>query len=789
MKKIILVLTIGFVFCLLEQPSFSLEEINITNVTGDTYVIQDLPNNNADDGVLMFSDNPNYARRIYIKFYVKIKTNIMVNYSKLCLYYYTHQTDTNLSVYHVYNTTWNEGTLTWNNQPCGTNFNDSNNCNLTAESTITLSGLGLHPNKYICLNVTNIVKKSIESGNYTISFALKTPETNPYGVNNHFYSSESDYKPYLYIRYSSIVSFNPSTTQSGCYSQNWIFINCSIKNENTTKGYNFNGTNYTNFYDWDDSDKYIWIQNSSIVNGLSKLSMTHPTFGFNVTGDNKWIMITYRNGTYHEFKGYYWNGMQWIENSSLVNGLPSYNWMTPELVYNFSGNNTWTLFFGDDGKNVRWYEWNGTQWIGKGSFNLVLYQKPSPTFAFNMTGDNKWIMIVGHDSSAIYSQWKGYYWNGTQWIQNNSLVSGLPLLGNFIWVNPKIFKLENNWVLISGTTKSGKYIISYYWNGSRWIERNFTLGIEGKNYFTPSISFNFTGRNKFDMIAGDFDGYFYGYELNTNDPANYWVNKTGLTDGNYSFYCFVNDSINYNQTEIRNVTLDTTPPTILSVNYPTSLDPIENSNSTLVLNFTASDQNLNDSSAQAIIKIDSTTHINTSCIATTINSTTKRYDCNIDLTYYDKAGSWNINVSICDTFNKCTYNDSNNFIYNQLKAFIVNTSLIDFGTFHLTDPNITRTLKLTNTGNVNITQINVTGYDLVGVINNNYKLLCSDNIFKVNEQYLINNTAITVQGAYIDVYPNDNYYLNFTLIPTNVPVTMFAQEYKTLVNQKWLITV
>jgi len=234
---------------------------------------------------------------------------------------------------------------------------------------------------------------------------------------------------------------------------------------------------------------------------------------------------------------------------------------------------------------------------------------------------------------------------------------------------------------------------------------------------------------------------------------------------------------------------DTTPPTILSINYPPSLDPIENSNSTLILNFTASDENLNDSSAQAIIKIDSTTHINTSCIATTINSTTKRYDCNIDLTYYDKAGSWNINVSICDTSNNCAYNDSNNFTYNQLKAFIVNTSLIDFGTFHLTDPNITRTLKLTNTGNVNITQINVTGYDLVGVINNNYKLLCSDNIFKVNEQYLINNTAITVQGAYIDVYPNDNYYLNFTLIPTNIPVTTISQEYKTLVNQKWLITI
>ncbi len=49
----------------------------------------------------------------------------------------------------------------------------------------------------------------------------------------------------------------------------------------------------------------------------------------------------------------------------------------------------------------------------------------------------------------------------------------------------------------------------------------------------------------------------------TNSGSYYWSNKTGLTDGSYTFYGFVNDtSGNENQTSNRTVTIDTTAPTI-----------------------------------------------------------------------------------------------------------------------------------------------------------------------------------------------------------------------------------
>ncbi|MFH1978443.1 MAG: M6 family metalloprotease domain-containing protein [Candidatus Aenigmatarchaeota archaeon] len=51
--------------------------------------------------------------------------------------------------------------------------------------------------------------------------------------------------------------------------------------------------------------------------------------------------------------------------------------------------------------------------------------------------------------------------------------------------------------------------------------------------------------------------------IQVQDGEFYWSNKTGLTDGNYLFYVWVNDSIgNYNQTISGNVTIDFTAPVI-----------------------------------------------------------------------------------------------------------------------------------------------------------------------------------------------------------------------------------
>ncbi|MEM1578008.1 MAG: fibronectin type III domain-containing protein, partial [Candidatus Pacearchaeota archaeon] len=82
-----------------------------------------------------------------------------------------------------------------------------------------------------------------------------------------------------------------------------------------------------------------------------------------------------------------------------------------------------------------------------------------------------------------------------------------------------------------------------------WIFINITCSDINKD----NVILNWNGNNE---------------SLDNNDGDIYWENKTGLNDGIYTFYAFCNDSYsNVNQTEIRNITLDTTAPNII-LNYP-----------------------------------------------------------------------------------------------------------------------------------------------------------------------------------------------------------------------------
>lgn len=72
-----------------------------------------------------------------------------------------------------------------------------------------------------------------------------------------------------------------------------------------------------------------------------------------------------------------------------------------------------------------------------------------------------------------------------------------------------------------------------------------------------------------------------------NKTGYCWINLTGLNEGGYSYRVYVNDTAgNLNQTPLRHITLDTTPPVIILS------QPVNNSNidsTTVTFNFTAYD--------------------------------------------------------------------------------------------------------------------------------------------------------------------------------------------------------
>jgi hypothetical protein len=120
--------------------------------------------------------------------------------------------------------------------------------------------------------------------------------------------------------------------------------------------------------------------------------------------------------------------------------------------------------------------------------------------------------------------------------------------------------------------------------------------------------------------------------------------------------------------------------------------------------------------------------------------------------YYDKDGQWTINASATDNSNILSYNDTTTLSYGQLQAVMVNKVGISFENITLaqTSNASNNPLILDNTGNQNFTQMNITAFDLVGMIRsyqyvpaNSFYINTSDSI----GYQLSNNTKVNMTIA------------------------------------------
>ena len=196
-----------------DQTTLTLQDADTDNL-GDAYVNGGLANRNYGIDTDLKTERNSY-QRTYIKFNLSaILSTQIIDESKLCLYLYNDQGTQTISVNHVYVFNWNEGTednldvsgqdyttnITWNNQPCGTNLDNSAACNLTAEDS--LNNDGSLDGTWQCWNVTNTVSLEYESGDKNVSFILYTDDL---GNSDLFYSKEyvgdTSLRPYMNITY------------------------------------------------------------------------------------------------------------------------------------------------------------------------------------------------------------------------------------------------------------------------------------------------------------------------------------------------------------------------------------------------------------------------------------------------------------------------------------------------------------------------------------------------------------------------------------------------------------
>jgi hypothetical protein len=160
-------------------------------------------------------------------------------------------------------------------------------------------------------------------------------------------------------------------------------------------------------------------------------------------------------------------------------------------------------------------------------------------------------------------------------------------------------------------------------------------------------------------------------------------------------------------------------PTISNITNIADQMPVADNITVVNINFTATDydgvDNLNDSSATLVVNRSGVTR-NGSCTANDINATATTYNCSVALQYYDSAGAWSINVSVKDLADAYANNTENTFNFTELIYIHLSSHVFGFGEFFpdsVDQPASSNPLFIDNLGNVNLTQINITGYDLV----------------------------------------------------------------------------
>ena len=258
-----------------------------------------------------------------------------------------------------------------------------------------------------------------------------------------------------------------------------------------------------------------WENNNDVRNGLyTSYSELDGALCYNCTGTGYWeIMIGVWGGSWHDY--YNDTASQWQTDggysgwgSNIVNGLATGSKLKIETLYNFTGDGSYVVFTRGAGA-PHGYQWNGTSWVTDDSLvSGISSNVYTMTAGFNVTGDGLWKMI-SHDSSNT----KGYSWNGTNWNLDAALMCGIcdastchPSKGgyypNFVYLMD--ITGEDKWGYIANNASSD--IMKKTWNGTCWV--NDDLFFTGVSYGVSTSSmdisydFNVTGTGQLEALIG-----------------------------------------------------------------------------------------------------------------------------------------------------------------------------------------------------------------------------------------------------------------------------------------------
>jgi len=211
--------------------------------------------------------------------------------------------------------------------------------------------------------------------------------------------------------------------------------------------FNYNGTlRLITGIQWGSFAAYRWTGSYWESYGAAGSGLPHdigwrsrPTVFYQ--DDTWWLISGERYGGWY---GYKWGGSSWSANSSVISGIYQSPFYKETSATVFNDNGTWKLIAGNEHCIWKGHYWNGASWTQDSSIVTGLHDIGSDNTpkVFNQDGTLK--LICGASNGRFY----GWYWSGSTWVSDSSIVSGLTDVGSNS--KPAIFDKDGTLNLLSG---------------------------------------------------------------------------------------------------------------------------------------------------------------------------------------------------------------------------------------------------------------------------------------------------------------------------------------------------
>jgi len=258
-----------------------------------------------------------------------------------------------------------------------------------------------------------------------------------------------------------------------------------------------------------------WTQMGSDIDGLD--SYNYSGNALKISGDGSTIIIGSAtdhdpsNNWYGSVKVYEWNGTDWVQKGSKVYGQSSGGY----FGYSIGINNDGSIILVDapnESNTVRAYEWdqNINSWLQKGSSVSIGAHNGPTDGAIDFSSDGSTFIASNpyfSDGTDLFGKVRVFSWDGNDWLQKgndfNGEVDGT--LGHNISINSNGDTILIGSPLNDNNGNNTGELKIYEWNGTSWQQKGQTFNGSLVDNSKPNLASSIDGLGN-TFVYWSFEG-------------------------------------------------------------------------------------------------------------------------------------------------------------------------------------------------------------------------------------------------------------------------------------------